>query len=106
MKKLVCTLVMALTMVSANFALAASNTGSNKATDDTVLQDGRLDMRADSYPLASQLNPRLEFADWQQTSLVCQTQTFWCYMVAPGIVGYSCICPGRYGPVGGVIVGQ
>ena len=106
MKKLVCTLVMAaITLVSVNFALAASNSGSGNG-NDMVLQDVGVGAQADGHPLESQLNPRLEFAQWYQTSPVCQTPTFWCYMVAPGMVGYSCTCPSRVGPVWGVIVAQ
>ena len=79
MKRLLCTLVLALTtLVTANFAVAASN------------------------PLEPQLNPRLEFAQWYPTSLVCQTPTFWCWMAAPGFVGNPCSC----GLVSGVIVPQ
>jgi len=107
MRKLLCTLVMAaITLVSANFALAASNSGTGKASDDIVLRDAGPGAQPDSYPLEPQLNPRLEFVRWYQTSLVCQTPTFWCWMVAPGAVGYPCTCPSIYGPVAGVIVVQ
>lgn len=58
MKKLVCTLVVAaITVVSANFALAAPNSGINKASDDMVVQDTGLDPHPASYPLESQLGP-------------------------------------------------
>jgi hypothetical protein len=98
MKRLVCTLVLALTtLVTTNFALAAANSGTGMASDDIVLQD--------AGP-GAQLNPRLEFARWYQTSLVCQTPTFWCWMVAPGFVGNPCTCPSIYGPVAGFIVAQ
>ena len=104
MRRSIFTLVVAVTtLVTANFAVAASNDDSGKVAPTVVTQPAADDAQASHYSLDGQLDPKLEFVQYPATSWICQTPTFWCRMVAPDVVGDSCFCATYYGPVAGYV---